>query len=370
MTTPLVSFVVPCYKLAHYLPNCIDSILGQANANVELIVMDDHSPDDTEAVAARYASDPRVKYVRNDPNLGHLRNYNKGIGLATGKYVWLISADDCLRAKDAVERFVGLMEANPKISYAFCSAMELSADDREVGIVQWARPFAADATIPGPQFMRLLAEGNCVCAPSVMVRRSCYETSGLFPLDLPHAGDWYLWCAFAAIGDVAFVAEPLVCYRVHGANMSLNLLDKKMALVRADQNGVRWRLKEMAERAGLSAVADACLERLAHRAAVDLAGEVPAPSPEKVRRDIEALPERQLESSQRKNYIASVVRQAADQLYQRGDFEAARSYYRAALEDDPRQHAVRAKLLLARLGPAGRALRDAVRGLRTPKAAG
>jgi glycosyltransferase involved in cell wall biosynthesis len=57
--------------------------------------MDDCSPDNTPEVA-RSLQDPRVKHIRNNPNLGHLRNYNKGISLSRVKYVWLISADDYL----------------------------------------------------------------------------------------------------------------------------------------------------------------------------------------------------------------------------------------------------------------------------------
>jgi hypothetical protein len=204
----------------------------------------------------------------------------------------------------------------------------------------------------------------------VLVRRTAYETCGAFPLDLPHAGDWYLWCAFAAAGDVAYVAEPLIFYRTHGGQMSTNLHDKKMALVRADQDRVRWRLKEMADHAGLKSVAKACVDHLALRAAIDLATRSPVPGPDDLRGEIDALPERYLGSVERREYLASVVRQAADQLYGSGNLGAARTYYRAALSGDPSQHSLRAKLLLARLGPAGAALRRAFAGVRSRKAAG
>jgi glycosyltransferase involved in cell wall biosynthesis len=94
--SPTVSFVVPCYKLAHLLSDCVDSILGQTYREFEVLIMDDCSPDNTPEVARSF-QDARVKYIRNPTNLGHLHNYNKGIGLSQGKYVWLISADDYLR---------------------------------------------------------------------------------------------------------------------------------------------------------------------------------------------------------------------------------------------------------------------------------
>ena len=79
---PLVSFVVPCYKLAHLMPQCVNSILRQSYENYEILIMDNCSPDNTPEVAASFG-DPRVKLVRNETNLGHVRNFNKGITLAT-----------------------------------------------------------------------------------------------------------------------------------------------------------------------------------------------------------------------------------------------------------------------------------------------
>src|SRR5580704_11101803 len=93
---PTVSFIVPCYKLAHLLPECVTSILSQSYRQFEVLILDDCSPDNTREVARSF-HDSRVKYVRNEKNLGHLQNYNHGIAMARGRYVWLISADDRLR---------------------------------------------------------------------------------------------------------------------------------------------------------------------------------------------------------------------------------------------------------------------------------
>src|ERR1035437_2272954 len=92
---PKVTFVVPCYNLAHLLPECINSILTQSYEDFEILIMDDCSPDATPQVAQSFR-DPRVKHIRNEKNLKHLANYNKGISMARGAYVWLISADDLL----------------------------------------------------------------------------------------------------------------------------------------------------------------------------------------------------------------------------------------------------------------------------------
>src|SRR3954451_17652801 len=106
---PTVSFVVPCYKLSHLLADCVSSILAQTYGDFEVLIMDDCSPDDTPAVAQSFG-DSRVQHIRNEANLGHLRNYNKGVQLARGKYIWLISADDKLRKPHVLENYVQVLE--------------------------------------------------------------------------------------------------------------------------------------------------------------------------------------------------------------------------------------------------------------------
>src|ERR1700687_5683815 len=124
MKRPTISFVIPCYKLAHFLNECVDSILGQTYADYEILIMDDCSPDNTSEVANSF-HDPRVKCIRNNDNLGHLRNYNKGIRLSRGRYIWLVSADDRLRHSYALERYVQVMASHPEVGYTFCPGMGL-----------------------------------------------------------------------------------------------------------------------------------------------------------------------------------------------------------------------------------------------------
>ena len=154
MPTPTVSFVVPCYKLAQFLPECINSILSQTYANFEILIMDDHSPDNTAEVAASF-QDERVRYIRNDPNLGHLQNYNKGITLSRGKYVWLISADDYLRKPYLLEKYVHLLDNHPNVGYAFCQGVGVrdGIDTRVLGAGLGGK---RDRIIPGREFLKSL----------------------------------------------------------------------------------------------------------------------------------------------------------------------------------------------------------------------
>src|ERR1051326_2787378 len=103
---PRVTFIVPCYNYAHYVRQAVDSLLEQTFQELEVIVINDASPDNTREVLEHYANDPRVRVIHHQTNMRNIRSYNEGIALARGEFVGLLSADDyCMRA-DAVARQV------------------------------------------------------------------------------------------------------------------------------------------------------------------------------------------------------------------------------------------------------------------------
>src|SRR5262249_42831115 len=163
---------VPCYNLAHFLEECVESILVQSFQNFEVLIMDDCSPDDTAVVAAAF-TDPRVRHIRHVSNVGHLRNYNIGIEQARGKYLWLISADDRLRSAKVLERFVNVFEADPEVTLAFCSGLYLTADGREGAVI--GRVYDRDCIVSSDVFVGGAIKYNLVCTPGAMAHTQSYR---------------------------------------------------------------------------------------------------------------------------------------------------------------------------------------------------
>lgn len=96
MSKPLVSFVVPMYNVQKTIRRCVESICGQSYQNIEVILLNDGSKDDTLAICQEYADkDPRITLI-NKPNSGCCATRNKGLGLAHGKYIQLVDSDDWL----------------------------------------------------------------------------------------------------------------------------------------------------------------------------------------------------------------------------------------------------------------------------------
>jgi glycosyltransferase involved in cell wall biosynthesis len=371
---PTVTFLVPCYRLAHFLPECVDSILGQTHADLEVVILDDCSPDDTPAVAARF-TDPRVRYVRHPQNLGHLRNYNAGIALARGEYVWLISADDRLRRPYIVERFVDLAERHPEVGFVFCPGVGLR-DGRDTAVLGRAR--SDDPVRPGREFLHdELLGRNLVLAASGMVRRRLYDTLGGFPLDLPYAGDWYLWCLFSLHADVGYLPEPMVSYRDHDRSMTRILSADGTRRLLADEFAVRWRIARVAGEAGAPAIRARCEKALAEDYARFLAGstrgalrgdeEGPVAS-EQVR-----FTPGEVEAPARANAWdaptarAILVRSCilgGDIALARGERARAAALYAAALRARPASLEAISKSALLRLGRVGDALRRQIARVR------
>jgi hypothetical protein len=361
--TPTVSFIVPCYRLAHLLKQCIDSILSQDYGDFEVLIMDDCSPDDTPAVARAFA-DPRVIYVRNEPNLGHLRNYNKGIGLARGKYVWLISADDYLRTPYVLRRYVEAMDRNPRIGYAFCSGVGVK-DGQEMGLLEYARCGNGDWVMPGRRWLRRLLHGNTVLAASGMVRRECYETLGAFPLDMPWAGDWYLWCLFALDHDVAYFDEPMVCYRQHDLSMTTTLTLTKAMACCEEEIAICWEIKRRADRAGRRDVSREALRAVSEIYAKNAAStRFGLSSPLLTMQHVEDSLSRSTDSDAERTLVrARTLALMGSEHYWHGDRRAAARCYDAALRIDPLQPSVAVKRALITFGGAGDAFRGTVRSL-------
>ena len=324
---PLVSFVVPCYNLAHLLSECVMSILAQSFPDFEILIMDNCSPDNTREVARSF-HDPRVKHIRNPVNLGHICNFNKGITMSRGKYVWLISADDFLRSPNVLARFVDLMERRPDVGYAFCRSVELQ-EGKELGVARFDYG-NVDRVWDGPAFLARLIRCNCIAQSSGMVRKECYDRVGLFPLDMPHAGDWYLWCLMALHYRVAYFSEPMVSCRVHDQSLT-NLLNREEAAVcLMDELNVLWRVRSQAELAGMPFLRRACDRSIAYRAARSLhcgpsrggrTGLSPA--------DFEAiLYSHVADANDKKNIQALIHTSLGDEQYWQGEYrQASRSYW-------------------------------------------
>jgi glycosyltransferase involved in cell wall biosynthesis len=212
---PVATILVPCYNYGRFIAQALDSLLGQTLRDVELIVIDDGSRDDTPAVLARYAAELRVRVMHHEQNRGHIHSYNEGLALARGRYVGILSADDYCRRADALERQVALFEQNPRIGMVYSAHIMLEPD----GAMTTVAPYPHDRVRPGLDEFRALLWGNYILHSGTLLRREVQDALGPYDPELPQSGDWDLWLRASAAHDVGYIAEPLYVYRLHRGNM-------------------------------------------------------------------------------------------------------------------------------------------------------
>lgn len=219
MNTASVTVVIPCYNYGHYLPQAVESALAQRGVEVDVIVVDDASPDGSVAVARELAArDARVRVIAHDQNRGHIRTYNDGLAEASGEFVVLLSADDLL-APGSLERSTRLMREQPSVGLVYGYAPPFRDEPPVVRSVR-----TRFAVWSGEDWLaKLCARGsNMLTNPEAILRREVMDELGGYDPAMPHSADMDLWMRAAALADVGRVNGPdQAYYRVHDANMHL-----------------------------------------------------------------------------------------------------------------------------------------------------
>lgn len=220
-TTPTVSVVIPCYNYGHYLPFAVESVVSQEGVEVDVLVIDDCSTDDSLRVAEELAArHPQVRVVRNEKNLGLIGTANRGLATATGTYFLLISADDAL-APGALARAAALMEANPDVGLTYGSVVYSTGTELPDDVPEPASHWVVwDGTEWAERLYRNGA--NQIYSPEAIVRTSTMREVGDYDPAVPYTSDLQMWLRFAAKANVGFIAGTVQAYyRVHGSNMSM-----------------------------------------------------------------------------------------------------------------------------------------------------
>ena len=217
-----IDVVVPSYNYGRFLRECVESVLAQSHKDLRVLIIDDASVDQTQAIcAALTAEDPRVEVRRHAVNQGHIQTYNEGIDLAERDYMLLLSADDFL-LPDALARAVAVLDVRPDVGLVFGDVVRFRAGDR------LPDPFVGTPEVDLPEaavFLERQARVNEVGTATAVVRTDVQKRLGGYRVDLPHAGDLEMWLRFGLRSRVSHIRAPQAAYRRHDANMSLGYDD-------------------------------------------------------------------------------------------------------------------------------------------------
>ena len=198
---PKVSIIITTYNRPHLLPRAIESARA-AGTDVEIVVVDDASRDETADVCSNYHD---IRYVRAERNQQVAGARNLGILASSGEYISFLDDDD-VRLPQSLDIQIEALASAPDAGFVYGQALVCDQDGRTDGSI-------SSPTCPQGDLFWELLERNFIPCGSVVFRRDCLYRVGLLNETTPGVDDWDLWVRFAELYRAAAVEEPVVIWR-------------------------------------------------------------------------------------------------------------------------------------------------------------
>jgi glycosyltransferase involved in cell wall biosynthesis len=230
---PRVSICIPTLNGAKYLEECVRSAVSQTFEDLEILIVDDYSTDDTIEIARTF-KDRRIRILQNERTLGLAENWNEAIRNARGDFIKFLFQDDWLYPH-CVEAMHRMFSAHPELGLVFARRKVLVEDDAPP---EFVRTFLASCSEQHLRVgkVRAVNQGRSLFAqhlskelylscvgepPSTLIRREVFERVGLFNTRIYQVPDTEMWLRIMFFYDVGFLDEKLGAFRLHGRSTSV-----------------------------------------------------------------------------------------------------------------------------------------------------
>jgi len=215
---PTLTVLMPVYNGEKYLRESIESILEQTFTDFDFLIVDDGSTDNSALIINSY-NDTRIKYLKNEKNLGIVHSLNRGLDLATGDYIARMDCDD-ISLPNRLEKQVLFMEGNPDIGI---SGTWVQIFGEQSNNAVWKYPYDPKEISYALLFNSVLAH------PSVIIRMSFLKNYGLrYDPEYIYAEDYNLWVVADNYFKLANIPEVLLKYRLSNTNTGKVNSEKKL----------------------------------------------------------------------------------------------------------------------------------------------
>jgi glycosyltransferase involved in cell wall biosynthesis len=232
VSAPKVSIVMAVYNGGPFLPESVQSVLGQIHRDFEFIIIDDGSIDDTWRVLNQFAEgDRRIVLLRNQPNIGVVRSLNRGLNQSTGEIIVRQDADD-ISHPERIQKQLAFLDSHPEYGLVAAVPQPVNIDGSPLNLAGWNASSNEDIQIKLLDYM-------CLCGPSITFRRSCLKEAGFyFSEGLDASEDYDLCLRLAEVTKLASLDGSLYLYRQHPESASSQrahqqMVNKAIALERA-----------------------------------------------------------------------------------------------------------------------------------------
>jgi len=219
-----VSVIVPTYNGSEFIEETINSVIEQDYCNVELIVIDDCSTDNTVKVVSKLESKFNFKFLSNETNQGLMKTNNIAVKESSGEYLLILGHDDLLASNHIAQL---LNDFKPNDVMLWCNSDVIDANGKivEESLKNYVQLIKNKFTRP------LLMVANYISSTGAIIRRSTFDQVGGFSEQYRHFGEWTLWIKLAAKGQIKFSTQTKSYYRRHDENMTSESNIKKSRTV-------------------------------------------------------------------------------------------------------------------------------------------
>lgn len=223
--SPLVSILIPTYNRADYLGAALESALNQTYKNIEIVVHDDASTDETPQLLKLY-DDPRLRIIRTKTNHGMLGGWNYIVKKARGEYIKFLASDDLLEPTCVAELVKGAI-AHPKAALITCQRKFIDGQGKVVKKMGFA---TKNTLVDGKQHAKWIlttVRENKIGEPTAtLYPKALINKAGEYDLTFSQFADFEYWIRLLTHGDLVYVHKPLCSFRLHeGSNTSAAIRD-------------------------------------------------------------------------------------------------------------------------------------------------
>lgn len=224
ITNPVVSIIIPNYNHAQFLEQRLESVLNQTYTNVEVIILDDNSTDNSRDILDQYLQHPKVSGIYyNTINSGTpFTQWQKGIELAKGQFIWIAESDDYSET-NFLEKLIQKINAKAHIDMAFCESHFVNEQGE---IIHQKETSKREEIFTGKEFIeKMLTFGNGIYNASMAIfRKNLFERiTDKSYLNFNYCGDWYFWILLCEKCNLVYHSgEPLNYFRRHEKSVSSN----------------------------------------------------------------------------------------------------------------------------------------------------
>ena len=210
---PLVSIIIATYNRGKSINKAIESVLNQTYKDIEIIVIDDGSTDETPKIVSEISkTDSRIRIVTNKINLGLVKTLNRGISNAHGKYIARLDDDDFWCNPQKLEKQVAFLENNP--DYVLVGGGVIRVDEQGKEIIRFTLPESDE------DIRQKILQDNTFAHSTVVFKKEAWEKAGGYNETLIFSEDWDLWLRFGKFGKFYNFPEYFIYYLQGEQNIS------------------------------------------------------------------------------------------------------------------------------------------------------